>query len=365
MTGRLSGAAHQDLHTHTGHFQCAADLADWDVPERQWHVEGFLPKRAVTILSGHGGTGKSLVSLQLAVATAMGGNWLGQVTKEGKALYLSAEDELGELHRRLVGITSGQEFGLKRLKELFLLPLAGQEAFLALEDKASKTLIETPLYRHIEKSIATHEPALVVLDTLADLFGGDEINRQHARRFITLLTRLCLQYDTTILLLAHPSLSGLDRGDGGSGSTAWHNSVRSFLNMTVERDTGKNTGADKRVLKVIKSNYGQVGKKLLLSWRQGAFVVDGAYKSLESTGVSDKAVELFTRLLRKHHENGRRLNNASGPNYAPSVFALDKDADGVTRAALRRAMEHALDRGLVRIQTEGPPSRPRSFLVPA
>jgi hypothetical protein len=41
-----------------------------------------------------------------------------------------------------------------------------------------------------------------------------------------LLKRLARKHDCAILLLAHPSLTGLNTGSGMSGSTGWNNAVR-------------------------------------------------------------------------------------------------------------------------------------------
>ena len=60
-----------------------------------------MPANNVTMLAGDGGAGKSLLSLQLAVAVATGGSWIGFRPKAGSVLFVSAEDEIEELHRRL------------------------------------------------------------------------------------------------------------------------------------------------------------------------------------------------------------------------------------------------------------------------
>ena len=55
------------------------DIAAWDgatVPEREWVVQDRVPLGNVTLLSGEGGVGKSIVSLHLAVATVLGRDWL-------------------------------------------------------------------------------------------------------------------------------------------------------------------------------------------------------------------------------------------------------------------------------------------------
>jgi RecA-family ATPase len=63
----------------------------------------------------------------------------------------------------------------------------------------------------------------------ADMFSGDENSRPQSRQFIGLLKRLARKHDCAFLLLAHPSLTGLNTGSGMSGSTGWNNAVRSRL----------------------------------------------------------------------------------------------------------------------------------------
>ena len=43
------------------------------MPPREWLVDALVPMKTVTLFSGDGGTGKSLLALQLAVAVAAGG----------------------------------------------------------------------------------------------------------------------------------------------------------------------------------------------------------------------------------------------------------------------------------------------------
>ena len=73
------------------------------------------------------------------------------------------------------------------------------------------------------------------------------------------------------IVLAHPSLSGLDRGSGTSGSTAWHNAVRSRLFLTrPEPVDGFSLDPDLRVLKTVKSNYARAGEAIGLRRRDGS-----------------------------------------------------------------------------------------------
>lgn len=349
----------------TPEFFSAATLHGQTVPERMWHVQDLIPAKTITILTGDGGTGKSLAALQLAIATALGRSWLGQATTSGPALFISAEDDRDEIHRRVATLAHAEGFPLADLDALTLCSLAGDDALLSVPEGAGKTMKETHLFQKVEAWVAEHRPALTVLDTLADLFGGDEINRGQARQFIGQLRSLALKNETTILLLAHPSLSGMARGDGNSGSTAWNNSVRSRLFLrrpTAERSRAVDPNA--RILEVMKSNYGPSGTSLTLRYKDGAFQCEGIGMALDAVTATTKADRVFMKLLRACHENGQRVNPNAGINFAPNVFALNPDAEGVTSLGFKDAMKRALMSGAARTQSKGPPSRPVTFLVP-
>ena len=67
---------HEPIETHAP--------ADWPTPPaRQWILDGWLPAGRVTLFTGKGGAGKSLLTLGLALALAAGEEkWLGN---QGKA----------------------------------------------------------------------------------------------------------------------------------------------------------------------------------------------------------------------------------------------------------------------------------------
>jgi hypothetical protein len=56
------------------------------VPDRQWFVEGLIPDRTVTNLSGDGGSGKTEIILQLIAAASLQTQWFGRNVSAGIAL---------------------------------------------------------------------------------------------------------------------------------------------------------------------------------------------------------------------------------------------------------------------------------------
>lgn len=328
---------------------------------RQWLVPDMIPQRNVTLFSGDGGTGKSLLALQLAVAVCAGTNWAGREVQKGNALMISAEDEEDELHRRLDDILRAEGKSYDDLASLTLRSLAGEDALLATD--STMALTASALFDELEDRVQLDAPDLIVIDTLADVYPSNENDRTKVRQFVGLLRGLALRRNCAVLLLAHPSLTGLSSGSGLSGSTAWHGSVRSRLYLSrIVRD-GQEDDTRKRALAVKKQNYADTGEETVLSWSDGVFRVEAAESGLDRVARQSKAERVFLKLLRKCCDQGRRVNHVGAATYAPKVFADHPESEGITREAFKGAMESLMASERVKIATEGPSSRRVQYLV--
>lgn len=236
----------------------------------------LLPTRNVVMLGGDGGTGKSLLALQLALscATALPA-WIGIDVVNGPVIYLSAEDDRDEIHKRVEEIMDAEpDADLESARGmLFFWALAGEDATLAIEQRATGTVKATELYSQLDLLMADISPVLLILDNLADVFAGNENNRSAVKHFIGMLRRLAIKHDCCVVLLAHPSLTGRNSGSGESGSTAWNNSVRvrMYLHRVIDDDRHE-PDEMVRVLEVMKANYGPKGNEIELRWERGRFV---------------------------------------------------------------------------------------------
>lgn len=344
-------------------FFPASSFAGKAVPPRHWLAPGLVPSGTVTLLGGDGGTGKSLLALQLAYAVATGGKWLGRDVERGSALFISAEDDEAELHRRIDDIVEAGGGGFEDLDRLTLRSLAGEDALLAMLDRSTGALAASGLFTELDKRMAQDAPALVVLDTLADLFPGNENDRAQARQFIGLLRGLAIRHECAVLLLAHPSLAGLNSGSGTSGSTGWNNSVRSRLYLERVTQEGYEANPDARLLSTKKANYGRTGGEIAVTWRDGVFVADAPETGLDRNAASAKAERVFLKLLRAFTEQGRRVNGNGGASYAPKAFAESAESEGCTKRALKSAMDALYHAGRIRNETTGPASRPVTYIV--
>lgn len=342
-------------------FFSAASLKGRPVPPRDWLVHGRIPMRNVTILGGDGGAGKSLLAHQLAVGTVADCGWLGMPVRQGRAIYLSAEDDEEELHRRTDDILQATGRTYDDIAGLTMRSLAGEDALLAVE--TGLALIQSELFRELEARAADEGPGLVLLDTAADMYPANENDRAKVRQFIGLLRGLAIRQRCAVVLLSHPSLSGLGSGTGSSGSTAWNNSVRSRLYLSRVIQDGYEPDPDKRSLSVKKLNYGRIGDEIGMTWQNGVFVPDAAPQGLDRLAAGAKAERVFLKLLDEFTAQGRHVSHNPGVTYAPARFAKQERAEGVTRQALEAAMNALFSRGVIGVGVHGRASKERSHIV--
>lgn len=248
----------------------------WDgqpVPRRRWLVDHLIPQGNVTMLSGDGGHGKSLLAQQLMTALALGRPWLGRDTKPVRVLGVFCEDDLAELQIRQDAINRHYGCSMGDVAESMLLASrVDRDSYLCRFDRWGERMEPTPLWRDIRATAKELGAQLVVLDTARKTFGGNEISDRQVSRYIVMLRRLAIELDGAVLFTLHPSNEGLASGSGIAGNRAWRNEVRSMMYLT---DAGKDAEKepDRRILRVKKSNYGPPGGKIELRWRHGAFHV--------------------------------------------------------------------------------------------
>jgi RecA-family ATPase len=345
------------------------DLQAWserEPPPRQWAVLDRFPLRNVALFSGEGAIGKSILLMQLGVAHVLGKAWLNTLPEPGPFLYLNAEEEDDELHRRLAAITTFYDASLTELKnDLHLFSRAGQDAVLGYPDR-NGLVKATPLFAKLKEAACDIKPKLIGLDTAADIFAGNENDRSQVRQFIGLLRNLAITANTAVIVCTHPSIGGIDRGTGLSGSTAWHNSVRARAYMHAVK-IGDDIEPDKdlRQIEFMKSNYGPIAATVTVRWKAGVFVLEPKGGSLQQLAHDAKADDVFLQLLDRFTRQGRVVGDRKGTSYAPAAFHKEAEAKtaGLTSEALAESMRRLFASNRIHVENYGRPSRPSLKLV--
>lgn len=332
---------------------------------REWAIPDRAPLKNVTLFSGEGGVGKSLIALQCSTAVAAHCDWLGKVPEQGPALVVCCEDDEAELHRRMARVAQHYNMNFADLaKHVHIISLAGKDAMMAVPSK-SGLMQPTQLLKWVHEAARDIRPRVTVLDNSADVFGGNENDRAQVRQFITMLREVAIDANTGLILTSHPSNRGVDTGSGLSGSTAWHASVRSRLYLKrAVTDRDEEPDPDLRVLEVMKSNYGPIGKSITLRWKDGLFLPAHGTSPLERTAAEHRHDEMFLTLLRQFDGQGRNVSDKpSAPTYAPAMFAKEQLAKGVRKPELASAMRRLFAANRIHVQQYGRPSRPASKLA--
>ena len=236
-------------------------------------MEGCFLRGTVGILSGDGGLGKSLLLQQLITASAIGEKWLGMKTAPCRSLAVFCEDDPDELHRRQERINTHYMCGMGDLDPIRMESRSGRDSVMMRFQKWGDDGNTTPLFDKVWDAAHEHKAHLVILDTVADVFSGNEIDRNQPRRFVRELRRLAISLQGVVILTQHPSVDGLNNGTGRSGSTGWNNSVRSRIYLTTAKKKGDDEPSNERVLKTMKNNHAAFGGKINLVWDDGVFVV--------------------------------------------------------------------------------------------
>lgn len=345
---------------------------------REWLVTERIPARNVTLLTGQGGVGKTLLMQQLAAATVLARDWIGVVPERGPVLFITAEDDEDELHFRFHRIAQKYGTDFEELADcgLNLLSLAGKDSVMA---KAGSDGIVRPtkLFQTMVRTAEQIKPRWICLDTAADVFVVNERDRSQVRQCISLLRGVSLNIDTSVLLLAHPSLTGISSGSGLSGSTAWNNSVRSRLYLKTEKPKDKSDEDDEddsdqqgaRILEFMKSNYSALAAPVKLVWRDGLLEPEATLASLppiDRAALDQRARNVFLALLIRYNRQDRTVSyKEKAPNFVVKEFASQAEAKELHKSSaqrkklLRQAMDYLLTKE--RIYTgRGPKSAPSS-----
>jgi hypothetical protein len=260
-----------------------ADLMATSYPPTEWAWDGFVLKGEVNLLFGDGGVGKSLLALHLAVNVAAGKPLFTSQTTHMPVIALFAEDGPAQVQQRVTTILIENGLDHKGALPIKLWCQPGGETALAQVDDTG-VVKELPRLHALRAALAEiAAPALVVLDSMADLFALNESLRLPVNAALKqVLGGLCRDYGATVLVLAHPSKASMQDGTHYSGSTAYNNAVRQRLTLEfAKREPGDlSEGPPPRLLKVAKSNYGALAEKRL--WYYGPTIVE-----LPRASVSD------------------------------------------------------------------------------
>jgi hypothetical protein len=193
-----------------------------NMPAPSWLIEPVMPVGALVGMYGPPETYKSFIAIDIAMSVATGTSWQGKETQKGFVVYIGAEGGAGLGKRALAWLVTHQ-----------IEPQDADIAWLieSVPLSADSDEIVTLLGR-LEDEVR-REPSLIIVDTMARCFDGNENETEDMGKFIAGIDILRKRFGCTVLVIHHTRL------DGGRerGATAFRGGVDTMIKITRDGET--------------------------------------------------------------------------------------------------------------------------------
>ena len=153
------------------------------IKPRPWLVKGWLLEKALTLLVGQPGVGKTMLLHMICYALATGNLIFGKdILKRGNVLIIAAEETLNEIDIRLAA--ARQRMGKNDGR--FKIYKRGLEQDLKLVKFGKDAAIKTKQYLQLENTIKSKDIKYIILDPLINFQSGsyDENSNQNMDAYV-------------------------------------------------------------------------------------------------------------------------------------------------------------------------------------
>lgn len=273
------------------------DLSAWgaeqwegDPPERKYLVSGRIPLGVAVMVAAMGGLGKSFMLLELALHVATGKGRLlcpamgGYVEEFGSAVFITAEEDKGEVHSRLNALDpKGRRFDNPGKLIVVPLPDAGGPVNLVRQSKDGLTV--TPEFEMLRAQLkAMPDLKVIIFDPLQNFVQANISADNDAGQFAcAVFAQLAAETGATVILAHHmrkpssPIVTASDAREAIRGVTALVDGVRlTYALWPVADEAAK-----------------KLCRNLGVTWRPSRIVAGAVVK------VNGKADEDVTTFLRE------------------------------------------------------------------
>lgn len=305
-------------------------------PQRvEWLIDGFIPRGAITLLSGREGLGKSLLSL----------HWVAQLTRgeltpyPENALIIASEDSASHVIRPRLD-AAGADTSRVSIVEVY-------------ESGFDAGGIEIPLdIAGLRRIITDEEISLIVIDPLASVMSGQLDTHKDAsvRQALDPLNRLAADTQVALLCLMHQNKGqGSDLNTRVTGSRAFVAAARA--NIAVLQDPDDES---LRIAALAKSNLATLDVSAKIFSIESCELITGAVGRVKMQG--ERKVSL-NDLASPDEDKSEVLNSTAWlKDYLISNggSALKQDVEKAGRVAgySPDQLKRARPRGGVRVERE-------------
>lgn len=318
------------------HHRTGTDIRNMEITKPPFIVDSYLPRQAVTVLSGEGGVGKSFISLYMAICVANGLPFFGKAVEQGPVVIWDAENRPEyDIKPRLDGMCRWMEsMGSDISTNNIIIP----------DFKRTTPLSDDSGIELLRVNCEIYKPALVILDSLTDYVHGDMDKSELMVGIFNNIKHVLREHDNAMLILHHWNKGGqgYDRGDRLRGASG------------IRDATSSHIAADKRrghiVLYHEKANCSELQDKLYIdiSFSGDSMIsLDGSaeVKDAARPKKTDSQKAAILEVLSKEEQTRSELADKLGLTKASVqriVAELKKSGDIVDAQAVGKSVKLTL-----------------------
>lgn len=208
--------ADRTSENHAAHRQFAfhslGELTAGGLQPIDWLVRDYFESDSIAALVGDPACGKTFVAIDLACCIASGNEWHGHKVKRGTVFYIAGEGRNGIIRRLTAWKIRHDDSGID--ERLFI---SSRAAHLCSAAEAAG--VANAVDEMVEQTGTV--PQLIVVDTLARNFGGDENGTEDMGSFVSNLDAFLREkYRATVLVVHHTGKADKTQGRGSSAFRA-------------------------------------------------------------------------------------------------------------------------------------------------
>ncbi|WP_353278813.1 AAA family ATPase [Wolbachia endosymbiont (group A) of Udea olivalis] len=351
------------------------NILDWSVsrylgsvPIQRFLVEGLFPLGVTSIVAAMGDTGKGMLLLDLALKVASDADQIcgfgSLVTEHGSVVIFSAEDDAGEIHRRLDRLDPGSKRA-EYQNRLFIIPIPNTgEPFSIVKSNMRGKCPETSdkfedICRQLDK---VKDLKLIVFDPLVS-FVHANINSDPEMGYYAmgLLANLANETGAAVIVAHHmrkpkcsePITTVEQARDAIRGTTALVDGVRcSFALWPASKEHQNTVFNTLKVSKVnnavyqgaiVKSN-GATDRNIRTYLRSSTGLLEDISEEFKLGKLSDEYLKkILMQAIAVSAEEGHPFTHTGGPGVFQQRHRLPAAFHGVSRHRLERLAQELLN----------------------
>lgn len=280
-------------------------------------IHGILDRTEKMMIAAPQKGGKSFLILNLAVAIATGGEWLGHKCECGNAFICNLENDIHKVYDRLEEICERSSVG----KEII------DRHIKVTASKFTPTVTE--LVNELVSEIKPGMYSAIIIDSAYNILGGRESQAEDANLFMNEMDRLARSLQASVIICHHTKKTTehyLNEYDRVAGSNIFTRKVDTLMVITKVYDK-----EDYKLIDVItKARYANGFKKLKLKLQDSIFTTVESKQNKKDSGY--KPLSSKERKYKEFMEAYNKIKNAEGKAVISDIARiLEKDKSTIKR----------------------------------